>query len=160
AIEYTRNNFKEDIAGAKMTADKEQMGPPSGKPVNLEISGKSMNVLENVSNRIITILENDPDYNKPDGLQSNLSDARPEIKINVNREKEATYGLSTRKIGETVRQAINGVEASEYRDGKDEYDIIVRLDEQYRNNLTALGNLTIMNEGQQIPLSKIGRAHV
>jgi len=155
AIEYTRNNFKEDIAGAKMTVDKEQMGPPSGKPVNLEISGKSMNVLENVSNRIITILENDPVYNKLDGLESNLSEARPEIKINVNREKAATYDLSTRKIGETVRQAINGVEASEYRDGKDEYDIIVRLDEQYRNNLSALGNLTIMNEGQQIPLSSV-----
>src|SRR5699024_6651336 len=118
AIEYTRNNVKEDIAGAKMTVDKEQMGPPSGTPVNLEISGKSMNVLENVSNRIITILENDPVYNKLDGLESNLSEARPEIKINVTREKAATYDLSTRKIGETVRQAINGVEASEYRDGK------------------------------------------
>src|SRR5699024_9228079 len=89
------------------------------------------------------------------GLESNLSEARPEIQVNVDREKAAVYGLSTQQIGQTVRQAINGIEASKYRDGKDEYDITVRLGEQYRNNLSALDDLTIMKEGQQIPLSSV-----
>src|SRR5699024_8706203 len=155
AIEYLRSNFREGTAGAEITVEKQQMGPPSGKPVKLEISGKSMEKLEQISNRVITILENNAVYGKLDGLESNLSEARPEIQVNVDREKAAIYGLSTRQIGQTVRQAVNGVEASQYRDGKDEYDITVRLDEQFRNNLSVLQNLMIVEEGQQVPLSSV-----
>ena len=155
AIEYMRSNFLEGVAGAEITVEKEQMGPPSGLPVNLEISGKSITKLEQIADRVITKLESDPVYSKLDGLESNLAEARPEIQLKVDREKAAVYGLSTRQIGNTIRQAINGVEASQFRDGKDEYDITVRLDEQYRDNLSALDDLTIMNEGRQVPLSSV-----
>lgn len=55
----------------------------------------------------------------------------------------------------TIRQAINGVEASKFRDGKEEYDIIVRLNDEYRDDLSTLGDLTIPHEGNQIPLSEV-----
>src|SRR5699024_11080796 len=132
-----------------------QQGPPSGKPVNLEISGKDMSELDKISNEIVTMLENDPVCGKLDGPERDLSEARPEIQINVNREKAALFGLSTQQIGSTVREAINGVEASQFRDGKDEYEVTVRLDEQFRDNLSVLDNLTIVEEGRQIPLSSV-----
>ncbi|MCW9705331.1 efflux RND transporter permease subunit [Fodinibius salsisoli] len=155
AIEYARSNFAKGIAGAEITVEKEQSGPPSGPPINLEIAGKDMERLETIANEVVIQLENNAVYGKLDGLESDVSEARPEIKVNVDREKAAVYGLSTQQIGSTVRQAINGVEASEYRDGKDEYDITVRLDEQFRNNLSALEDLTIVDEGRQIPLSSV-----
>jgi len=156
AIEYARSHFSSGLAGAEITVEEEQQGPPSGKPINLEISGKNMDVLKSVSENIITILENDPVYSKLDGLESDLPEATPEVRIDVDREKAAVYGLSTQDIGSTVRQAINGVEASQYRDGKDEYDITVRLDKQFRNDLSALQDINIMGEeGRQIPLSSV-----
>lgn len=155
AIEYARSNFTEDIAGAEVTVEKPQEGPPSGKPINLEISGKNMEQLTSISDRVINILENDPVYGKLDGLETNLPEARPEVRIRVDREKAALYGLSTQDIGNTIRSAVNGFEASKFRDGKNEYDITVRLDEQYRNNLSTLQNLTIVDEEKQIPLSSV-----
>ena len=155
AIEYARSNFAKGIAGAEITVEEEQQGPPSGKPVNLEISGKSMEGLTQASEDILRILENDPVYSKLDGLESDLPEARPEVRIRVDREKAAVYGLSTQAIGNTVRQAINGVEASKYRDGKDEYDITVRLDEKYRKDMSTLQDLTVLDEGRQIPLSSV-----
>lgn len=156
AIEYARNHFPQGIAGADITVEKEQQGPPSGKPINLELSGKSMKVLKQASQDVLTILQNDPVYSKLDGLDTDLPKSRPEVRINVDREKAATFGLSTQDIGYTVRQAINGVEASKYRNGKDEYDITVRLDKQYRNDLSALQDLNIGGEeGRQIPLSSV-----
>lgn len=155
ALEFARSNFGSDIAGAEVTVEEEQQGPPSGKPVNLEISGKNMDELERISEEIILMLETDPVYGKLDGLESDLPEPSPEIHIDVDREKAAVFGLSTEAIGNTVRQAINGVEASEYRDGKDEYDIVVRLDEQFRNDLSALQELTIVDEERQIPLSSV-----
>ena len=155
AIEYARSHFAKGIAGAEITVEEEQQGPPSGPPINLEISGKSMEGLTQASEDILRILENDPVYSKLDGLESDLPEARPEVRIRVDREKAAVYGLSTQAIGNTVRQAINGVEASKYRDGKDEYDITVRLDKKYRTDMSTLQDLTVVDEGRQIPLSSV-----
>lgn len=156
AMEYARSNFTKGLAGAEVTVEEEQQGPPSGKPINLEISGKDMAQLERISSEVLSIIENDPVYSKLDGLETDLPEPSPEVRVDIDREKAAVYGLSTQSIGSTIRQAINGVEASQYRDGKDEYDITVRLDEQFRNDLSALQDLNIMGEeGRQIPLSSV-----
>ncbi|MDZ7772937.1 MAG: efflux RND transporter permease subunit [Balneolaceae bacterium] len=154
-MEYVRSNFSRGIAGANVTVEEEQGGPPSGPPINLEISGSDIAVLERISGEILSIIENDPVYSKLDGLETDMPEARPEVRVNVDREKAAMYGLSTQIIGNTVRQAVNGVEASQYRDGKDEYDITVRLAEQYRRDLSTLQDLTLVEEGRQIPLSSV-----
>lgn len=155
AMEYMRNDLEDKIAGAKITVEKPADGPPTGPPINLEISGPDMTTLTNISNDILRILEADSIYAKMDGLETDLPDSRPEIKVEVDREKAALYDLSTNQIGMTIRQAINGVEASKFRDGKEEYDITVRLAKEYRDDLSTLSDLTIFNEGKQIPLSEV-----
>lgn len=157
-MEQMREIFPEGIAGAEVTVERPQDGPATGKAINLEIAGPDMDELNRISGDILGILENDPVYSKLDGLETNLPDPRPEMRILVDREKAAMFGLSTFEVGNTVRQAINGVEASKYRDGNDEYDITVRLQEFYREDLSTLGDLTVMaDEGRQIPLSEIAR---
>ncbi|MDH5198135.1 MAG: efflux RND transporter permease subunit, partial [Gemmatimonadota bacterium] len=85
----------------------------------------------------------------------------PELVVDVDRERAALYGLNTAQIGRVVRAAINGVEASKFRDGKNEYDITVRLAPQYRENLDALDDLTLVPEdGGQVPLSSVATLRV
>lgn len=155
AMEFLRNHMTENIVGAKVTVEQPPNGPPTGKPVNLEISGPNMDELSRLSSEILSVLEEDSVFAKMDGLESNLPEARPEIRVDVDREKAALYELSTNVIGMTIRQAINGVEASKFRDGKEEYDIVVRLNDEYRDDLSTLGDLTIPHEGNQIPLSEV-----
>lgn len=155
AMEFLRNHMSENIVGAKISVEQPPNGPPTGKPVNLEISGSDMTQLAKISEEILTILEVDSVFAKMDGLESDLPQARPEIRVDVDREKAALYELSTNTIGMTIRQAINGVEASKFRDGKEEYDIKVRLNKEYRDDLSTLGDLTIPHEGNQIPLSEV-----
>ena len=155
AMEYMRNDLAGFVAGAKITVEKPQDGPPTGPPINLEISGPQMDQLTRFSNQVLEILEEDSIFAKMDGLESDLPEARPEVKVQVDREKAALFDLNTNEVGMTVRQAINGVEASKFRDGKDEYDIIVRLSDEYRDDLSTLANLTIFHEGVQVPLSEV-----
>ncbi len=132
------------------------MGPPTGLPITIEVSGEDPDLLKGLGDQVVSILENSPVYSKLDGLESDMADGRPELVVDIDREKAALYGLNTRDIGFTVRSAINGTEASKFRDGKDEYDITVRLAEEYRNNLNAIGDLTVVSHsGQQIPLSSV-----
>ncbi|MFV1882900.1 MAG: efflux RND transporter permease subunit [Balneola sp.] len=155
AMEFLRDHMSENIVGAKITVEQPPNGPPTGKPVNLEISGDDMEQLTIISNDILKRLEADSVFAKMDGLESNLPEPRPEIRIEVDREKAALYELNTNTIGMTIRQAINGVEASKFRDGKEEYDIVVRLNDEYRDDMSTLGDLTIFHEGNQIPLSEV-----
>ncbi len=68
-------------------------------------------------------------------------------------------GISTGHLGSTLRTALNGKEISKIRDGEDEYDIRLRLMEDYRDNLESLMNLKIMLPGEnglkKIPLSSV-----
>jgi multidrug efflux pump len=144
-----------DIAGAVVSVDQLMEGPPQGMPVSIEIVGEDPAVLEALSARAIYTLESSPVYPKLVGLQSDLEAARPELSVRVDRELAALYGLTTAQVGNAIRAAINGVEAAKYRTGNDEYDIVVRLAEPYRNELEGLRELTVMNEGVQVPLVSV-----
>ena len=144
-----------DIAGADIKVDQVAQGPAQGNPVNIELVGEDPETLQALSDRVLAILEDDPVYGKLVGLESDLDDARQELSVSVNRERAALYGVSSREVGMAIRGAIRGIEAAKYRTGNDEYDIVVRLAEEYRGELESLRDLTVMNEGTQIPLLSV-----
>ena len=149
-----------DIAGADITVDQMAEGPAQGAPVNIEIIGEEAGTLKELSDRVLEILEDDPVYAKLVGLESDLDEARPELSVTVDREKAALYGVSSRDVGIAIRGAIQGIEAAKYRTGNDEYDIVVRLAEEYRGELESLRDLTVMDEGTQIPLLSVAKWEV
>ena len=144
-----------DLAGAEVRVDKVSEGPPSGPPVNIEISGEDPDLLETLAAEAVDVIEGSPVYPRLVGLESDMEDARPELRVEVDREKASLYGLSTNEVGFLVRGAINGLEAAKYRTGNDEYDIIVRLREEDRRELTSLEDLTVFSEGRQVPLLSV-----
>ncbi|MGK7313562.1 MAG: efflux RND transporter permease subunit [Candidatus Longimicrobiales bacterium M2_2A_002] len=149
------------VAGAEVNVVEQDMGPPTGEPVSIEIAGEDPDVLRDLSERAVSILQSSPVGERLEGLESNMDDARQELVIDVDREKAALYGLSTAEVGNTIRSAVQGAEAAKFRQGEDEYDIIVRLAERYREDLDALGDLTVVAEGGiQVPLSSVANWYV
>ncbi|HXV86524.1 MAG TPA: efflux RND transporter permease subunit, partial [Gemmatimonadales bacterium] len=159
-IEHMRQTIGRQVAGADIAVEMPQNGPPTGRPLTIEISGEDPDFLRALGDSVVRRLENSAVFAKLDGLESDMAAGRPELVVEVDREKAALYGLSTAKVGRTVRSAINGTEASKFRDGKDEYDITVRLARAYREDLDALGDLTVMEEGTQIPLSSVASWYI
>ena len=145
-----------EIAGAEVSVDMPVDGPPQGAPVNIEIVGRDPAVLKDLSDRVLQVLRNAPVGQKLSGLESDLDEARPELAVHVDREKAALYGLSTAQVAGVVRTAIQGTEASRYRTGNDEYDVVVRLAEPWRRDLESLRDLVLENDpGEQIPLVSV-----
>jgi multidrug efflux pump len=145
------------LAGADFKVEKPNNGPASGKPVNLEIIGDDAVVLRQLAARAIDIVRASPVFARLEGLESDMEDGRTELVVEVDRERAALVGLSTSRVGNTVRTAIMGAEAAKYRTGNDEYDIVVRLAEPYRQDLSALADLTVVHEGRPIPLNSVAR---
>jgi multidrug efflux pump len=140
----------EGIPGARIEVDKPQEGPPTGRAVEIQIKGEDFNVLDMQSTKIQKLIEDVPGISR---LDDNYEKGRPELRIRLDREKAALLGLNTKEIANTIRTAINGNHASDYRVGTDEYDITVRFSKDYRKNYSDLLNLTVFYEGEHYPLA-------
>ena len=77
----------QDLAGAEVRVDKVTEGPPSGPPINLEISGEDPDLLERLAAEAIGLIERSPVYPRLVGLESDIDDARPELRVEVDRER-------------------------------------------------------------------------
>src|SRR4030095_148001 len=153
-IEEIRNSI-EGLSTADIRIQKQQGGPPTGPPVNIELSGDDFIQLGKLSDQIKEQIKDIPGLKD---LKDDFNEARPEIKITIDREKAALYKLTTTSIAMTIRTAINGTAASKFRVGKDEYDITVRLDQSQRDNVSAIEDLFIANkDNKNVPLTSVAK---
>jgi multidrug efflux pump len=149
------------IPGATISVDQEKGGPPTGKPINIEIAADDFEVLVAAADKAKRHLDGLKVPGVED-LKSDFQSDKPEIAIKIDREKANREGISTGQIGMALRSAINGVEVSKFRDDNDDYPIQLRFKDTQRNDINALMNLPItyrdMGMGgivRQVPLSAI-----
>ncbi|MBK9290521.1 MAG: efflux RND transporter permease subunit [Bacteroidetes bacterium] len=82
---------------------------------------------------------------------------KPELQFVLDRDKLAANGLTTAQVGGMLRNRISGMVASLLKEEGDEYQIVVRLAEEYRNNITLLEEISITNpQGKKIKLKELG----
>lgn len=144
-----------NITTADVRIQKQSGGPPTGPPVNIEISGDDFEKLGKISDDIKRQIVDIPGMKD---LKDDFDEARPEIKITVDREKAALYGLNTTTVASTIRTAINGTSASKYRVADKEYDITVRLDSAQREDITAIQSIYLPGkDGAKVPLTSVAK---
>jgi hydrophobic/amphiphilic exporter-1 (mainly G- bacteria), HAE1 family len=90
-------------------------------------------------------------------VEVNIEEPRPEYQIIFDREKLAFYGLNTSTASTFVRNRINGLIASRYREDGDEYDIVVRYGESFRESIESIENILVYNnQGKAIRVKELG----
>lgn len=148
------------IPGASIEVAKEDGGPPTDPPVNIEISGDEYDQIAKVAQALSNYLDTNQVYGI-ENLKMDVDLNSPEITINIDRQKAMMEGLSTGQIGMEVRTAVFGKEVSKLKIGEDEYKIQLRYADLLRNNVTDLMNMRItfmdMNTMmiKSIPLSAV-----
>lgn len=141
------------LPGAEFKVEKQKEGPPTGPPVSVEVSGESIDVLDQLVTDARQRIKDVPGLVD---LKDDFSKAKPEIRIDVDREKASLLRLSTADISEMVKAAISGTKLGVYRQGEDEYDIIARMPEDRRTAVTDVENLLVPAvDGSPVPLSTL-----
>ncbi|MFO7786087.1 MAG: efflux RND transporter permease subunit [Thermodesulfobacteriota bacterium] len=152
-ISEVRERILSTIHGAEIQVEKEEEGPPTGPPVNLEIYGEDILVLGDLAGQVRKAVNDIPGLVD---LKDNFVRGKPEIQVRVDKEKAALMGLDTYTIAHTVKSGINGAKVGVYREGKNEYDIIARLPEKDRRSIGALKRITVSGpRGEPIPLTSL-----
>lgn len=147
--------------GVQIQLVKNQMGPPTGKPVNMELSGKDFPGLLLLVSGVQRYLG---EKNVPgvEGLKIDIDLSKPELVIHIDRDSARRFGLSTAQIAATIRTALFGREVSKFKEGEDEYPIVVRLAREHRGQVAGLLNQKISfrsNTGalMQVPIASVAR---
>ena len=152
------NHLLGKYPGVELEVGKPNEGPPTGKPINLEIIGQDFGELVHLTDTIKNVIEL-ANIEGIEGLKMNISTQNPELLIHIDRDKAQRYGLSTMAIANTLRQSLFGDEVSDFKVGEDEYPIMVRLKDEYRYNLPTMMNMKIPVFGDgppaYIPLSAV-----
>ena len=125
----------------------------SGKPIVIEILGHDFEATRRVAAEIKSVCDRTPGAKD---ASISMDDGKPELIVKVDRLKAATLGLNVSDVVETVRTLFYGKEASDFREGENEYWIFMRLKESRRGELAdILDSEVVLPNGRRVRVDSI-----
>jgi multidrug efflux pump len=119
-----------------------------GQPVRFVVqSTQSWEELGQVVQRLITKIGENPNLTNPD---SDLKLNKPELRIDVNREKIATVGASVDGVGKTLETMLGGRNVTRFKMGTEQYDVIVQVEDDARRTPSDLSNIFVRGNGDSM----------
>ncbi len=150
------------IAGATVTVEKDANGPPAGYPISIQLTGADYDQMLKEADKMIAFIDskNIPGIEK---LSIDINKESPELEVKVDRANAGSMGISTGQLGFNLRRSVYGQEISTYKEGDDDYNIVMRMQDDQRKNENILFNQSLtfrnQNNGQimQVPISAVSK---
>ncbi|WP_300897016.1 efflux RND transporter permease subunit [uncultured Alistipes sp.] len=132
-----------------------QTGSMSGSStVDIKVFGYDMDLSNEVAHDLMKKLEAIPGTRD---VQLSRDELRPEYNVVFDRDRLSYYGMNSATASQAVRNRIDGLVASKYREDGDEYDIVVRYAEPHRTRIEDIENITLYNaQGRPVKLKEVG----
>ncbi|RLC53189.1 MAG: hypothetical protein DRH79_03990 [Candidatus Cloacimonadota bacterium] len=131
----------------------EMMGGGQAKPIEINIFGKDLDKLKEISERLMARIS---EVEHVSDLVSSMKEGKPEYHIVIDKDKAFQYGLTAAQVASSIKTASLGTLSGIYRKGGEEIDILVRLDEEKRNSFEDIMHLSIISPmGFSVPLNQI-----
>jgi CzcA family heavy metal efflux pump len=125
--------------------------------IAIKLFGDDLDVLRSKAYEIKGAIEN------IDGIAAPVVEQQepiPQLRIELNRDQLAKYGLSARYVNEHVETALNGRAVTKLLEGQRTFDVIVRFEDHYREDYTELGRMHLhLPDGKLIPLSEVAQVY-
>ena len=138
---------------SSMSSSSFGMSVGGGSTIEVKIFGHDFNNTNIVAEQVSAALK------KIEGTRDvtiSRDKEKPELQVKLNRDKMSNLALSTVMVSSAIRNRINGLTATQYREEGEEYDIIINYDEKFRQSTVDLENMNIQNmRGQLIRLGDI-----
>jgi len=152
------NEYVKTIPGAEIRATAyEGMGGGGDAPLQIELSGTDMAELVRVAEAIKARVEE-----VPGTLNADISwdVGKPEVQAQVDRYRAADRGVTTFQVASALRTSLEGDTSAKYREGSDQYDIRVRLDEIDRSSLADVSGLIVTYNGGPVYVGDVANVEL
>jgi multidrug efflux pump len=135
-----RENCKSISGPISAQFTKTSGGPPVGKPISVKVQGK---YLDEIKEAALMLQDSLRKIKGAYDIADNFPPGKKEIRIKVDEDKAAMYGFNIQTVAMHVRSAFDGVDATEFRDGDEEIDVVVKYNHEYRSSVNDVLNLSI-----------------
>jgi multidrug efflux pump subunit AcrB len=155
-IDKLRKKFNQ-TTDAKVEIKDFEQGPPIEAPIALRIKGENLDSLRNISIRVQKLLESIPGAIY---INNDLEILKTDLKVDVDREKAKTYGISLKEVDQTIRMAISGLPVASFTDPSNtDYDVLVTGKNGLKSaGLNVFESIYVTNIiGQPIPLKQFAK---
>src|SRR5579863_471230 len=123
----------------------------------VKVYGPDLNVLQDKAIQIKRVLEHVPGFTE---LTVVRELGQPSLLIDVDRDKIARYGINVADVETVIQAAVGGQAATQVIQGEKLFDLVVRMEPQFRESAQQIGGLLVGTpSGQQIPLSELANIH-
>ncbi|MCX6267397.1 MAG: efflux RND transporter permease subunit [Bacteroidetes bacterium] len=128
------------------------MGTSDMDPIQVVLSGPNLDTLTVWSEKVMAGMKKVPGTYE---VKLSVESGNPEVDIRIDKDKMATLDLSTAMVGMTLQNAFSGNNDAKFRNGDNEYDINVVMDQFDRNSINDISGLSFVNnKGQGIRLNQ------
>jgi HAE1 family hydrophobic/amphiphilic exporter-1 len=130
----------------------------SNKPIVVEIQGENLTTLRRMAHEAEVLLQDHPELAD---VETTLKRGAPEIQISYDRQSLSRFGLNLAQVAEQVKNLVKGFEATRYNLKDRRIPIIVQLQEEDRQLIHHIENLTVNPASEQpIPLRAIANLEI
>lgn len=128
-------------------------GPPVGREISVKVEGK---YFDDIKAAALAFQDSIRKIQGTMDVSDDFPPGKQEIRILVDEDKAAMYGFTTQYVAMNVRYAFDGIEATEFRDGDEEIEVIAKYNESNRSSVDDVLNLNITNAlGQTVALREM-----
>lgn len=144
----TKRELQKILVGSKIkTVPISIMGTAERAPVALVVTGPSLDSVLVFADYAMQKLVDIPGATE---VKLSVEAGNPEVRVEVDREKMATLGLSLQTVGATMQTAFSGNTDGKYRSGEYEYDINIRLNQFDRQSISDVSKIMFVNNRNEV----------
>lgn len=150
------NRVTHPLYGAEFDTLTPQEGPPTGKPVSVDIFGEDLSRMTDVINDMKRIMSETEGVAKP---TDNAATAQPTLEWSIDRARAGMFGLDQTTVANFLQLAVGGIRSGTFGHGDEEQDILFRMPEWHRTATGQLENVTIPTPmGGSVPITSVTTA--
>lgn len=147
--------FEQEFPALRGSVLRLENGPPVGFPVQFRVSGPDFSISRGIARRVADVMRSNPHLSN---VHLDWEEPIKVVRIHVDQSKARLLGVTSVDIANLINGVSQGVYASEFREGNERIDIVVRGTEAERKHLSGLANLMIpLSNAQSVPLSQVAQ---
>ena len=144
-----------DISGASSGGGGGRGGGGGQNRLNMIVQGPDVDELQKYA---ATLLAKVREIDGVTDSDTSAETTQPELRINIDRQRAADLGVSLDTLSSTMRTLVGGEEVSKYKDGDEQFSVRLRLDEQFRNDPSTMGDIFVpASSGRMVRVSDVAR---
>ncbi|RZL17155.1 MAG: efflux RND transporter permease subunit, partial [Pedobacter sp.] len=150
---YIQQKLSSEIPGVKFTSSQTSIsGNATAAPIQVAIKGIDLASIREVADKFKAMMAEVPGAKFVD---LSVKDRKPQVEVQLDREKMTLLGIDASQVGSSLQQAFSGDDNGKFKQNGNEYDILIRLDENDRGSIENVRNLSFTNgDGQSFVLSQ------